>query len=75
MHYALAQLLQALQQVQRVAIGTETRSDAMPAGLRDRLCRAVEAESFPALETELSDMKSRLHGLAVKKLQLGATES
>lgn len=70
-----AQLLQALQQVQRVAIGTETRSDAMPAGLRDRLCRAVEAESFQALEVELSAVKTRLHALAAKKLQLSATES
>ena len=68
-------LLQALQQIQRLAIGTETRSDIMPAGLRDRLCRAVEAESFAALESELSFMKTRIHELAVKKLQLGATES
>ena len=68
-------LLQALQQVQRVAIGTETRSDVMPAGLRDRLCRAVEASTFRDLETELSSIKSRLHQFAVEKLHLGATES
>ncbi len=68
-------LLQALQQVQRVAIGTETRSDVMPAGLRDRLCRAVEASTFSDLETELTSTKSRLHQLAVEKLHLGATES
>ena len=68
-------LLQALQQVQRVAIGTETRSDVMPAGLRDRLCRAVEAGTFRDLETELSSTKSRLHQLAVEKLHLDATES
>jgi glutamate-ammonia-ligase adenylyltransferase len=68
-------LLQALQQVQRVAVGTETRSDFMPAGLRDRLCRAVEANSFRELETELSSTKSSLHQLAVEKLHLGATEN
>ena len=68
-------LLQALQQVQRVAIGTETRSDAMPAGLRDRLCRAVEAGTFRDLETELSSTKSSLHQIAVEKLHLDATES
>ena len=68
-------LLQALQQVQRVAIGSETRSDIMPAGLRDRLCRAVEKDTFRDLETELSSTKSRLHQLAVEKLHLEATES
>ncbi len=68
-------LLQALQQVQRVAIGTETRSDVMPAGLRDRLCRAVEASTFRELETRLSGAKSRLHQIAVEKLHLGATEN
>jgi glutamate-ammonia-ligase adenylyltransferase len=68
-------LLQALQQVQRIAIGTETRSDAMPAGLRDRLCRAVEADTFRDLEIELSSTKSRLHQMAVEKLHLDATES
>ncbi|MBD3770956.1 MAG: bifunctional [glutamine synthetase] adenylyltransferase/[glutamine synthetase]-adenylyl-L-tyrosine phosphorylase [Rhodobacterales bacterium] len=68
-------LLQALQQVQRIAIGTETETDAMPAGLRDRLCRAVDATDFPALEAELSATKSRLHLLAREKLHLGATES
>ena len=70
-----AKLLQALQQIQRVAIGTETRSDEMPAGLRGRLRRAVEAETFAALEAELSSVKSRLHELAVEKLHLDATES
>ncbi|HRX72970.1 MAG TPA: bifunctional [glutamine synthetase] adenylyltransferase/[glutamine synthetase]-adenylyl-L-tyrosine phosphorylase [Hyphomonas sp.] len=69
------ELLQALQQIQRLAIGAETSSDAMPAGLRDRLCRAVGADTFVALEAELSSMKSRLHALAVKKLHLDATES
>ena len=69
-----ARLLQALQQIQRLAIGEETRSDNMPAALRDRLCRAVEAENFPSLESELSSVKSRLHEMAVKKLHLDATE-
>ena len=68
-------LLQALQQVQRVAVGEETRSDLMPAALRERLCRAVDANTFSALEADLSSIKSRLHDLAVKKLHLDATES
>ncbi|HPE47411.1 MAG TPA: bifunctional [glutamine synthetase] adenylyltransferase/[glutamine synthetase]-adenylyl-L-tyrosine phosphorylase [Hyphomonas sp.] len=68
------QLLQALQQVQRLAIGTETRSEAMPAGLRDRLCRAVGLERFGDLEDKLSATKTKVHDIAVKKLHLDATE-
>ncbi|MEZ5945936.1 MAG: bifunctional [glutamine synthetase] adenylyltransferase/[glutamine synthetase]-adenylyl-L-tyrosine phosphorylase [Hyphomonas sp.] len=66
--------LQSLQQVQRLAIGTETSSEAMPAGLRDRLCRAVGAPDFEALEAKLSAVKSAIHTLAAKKLHLTATD-
>lgn len=67
--------LQSLQQVQRLAIGTEASADAMPAGLKDRLCRAVRADDFSTLEQELSAVKSRIHALAAEKMHLAATDS
>ena len=67
--------LQSLQQVQRLALGAEAAADAMPAGLKDRLCRAVRVDGFAALERELSSVKSRVHALAAEKLHLTATDS
>ena len=66
--------LQALQQVQRLAVGSETTVDAMPDGLKNRLCRAVGAEDFNALERHLAALKAKVHAIAVEKLQLPATD-
>lgn len=67
--------LQSLQQVQRLALGPEIQADRLPEGLKDRLCRAVSVKDFAALEADLSSVKSGIHALAVKKLQLPATDS
>ena len=66
--------LQALQQVQRLAIGSDMEADEIPDGLKDRLCRAVGAEDFAALEARLADLKARVHEIAVRKLHLVATD-
>ena len=68
-------LMQSLQQVQRLALGSDIQADNLPEGLKDRLCRAAGAENFAKLEEELSSMKSGVHALAVEKLHLGATDS
>lgn len=62
--------LQCLQQVHRLALGSELPDGGIPEGLKDRLCRSVNVEGFDTLEAEISAVKSRIHGLAVKKLQL-----
>tara|TARA_R110000787_G_scaffold71086_3_gene158199 strand:+ start:1352 stop:4039 length:2688 start_codon:yes stop_codon:yes gene_type:complete len=66
--------LQALQQVQRLAVGSEMTVDEIPDGLKDRLCRAVHEDSFHALERHLATLKSSVHAIAVEKLQLPATD-
>jgi glutamate-ammonia-ligase adenylyltransferase len=68
-------LLSALQQLQRLAIGNEPGEAVMPEGLKARMCRAVGEEDFTMLEQRLADVKSRVHTLAGEKLQLPATES
>ena len=66
--------LQALQQVQRLAIGSDMEADEIPDGLKDRLCRAVGADDFAALEARLAVLKARVHEIAVRKLHLVATD-
>ena len=66
--------LQALQQVQRLAVGSEMTADAIPDGLKDRLCRAVHEDDFGALERHLAALKSGVHAIAAEKLQLPATD-
>lgn len=65
---------QALQQVQRLAVGLSFDDETAPGGLKRRLCRAVGAESFSALKEELTSIKTSVYGIAKKKLQLAATE-
>jgi glutamate-ammonia-ligase adenylyltransferase len=66
--------LQALQQVQRLAVGSEITADDIPDGLKNRLCRAVGAEDFTALERHLAALKAKVHAIAAEKLQLPATD-
>jgi glutamate-ammonia-ligase adenylyltransferase len=66
--------LQALQQVQRLAVGSEIAADDIPDGLKNRLCRAVGAEDFNALERHLAALKEKVHAIAAEKLQLPATD-
>lgn len=76
---AALHLLSSLQQVQRLALGESemtTLTGSVPEGLKDRFCRAAGQEGgFGLLEARLSDVKARVHELAVQKLQLGATEN
>jgi [glutamine synthetase] adenylyltransferase / [glutamine synthetase]-adenylyl-L-tyrosine phosphorylase len=66
--------LQALQQVQRLAVGGEMSAETIPDGLKDRLCRAVGADDFGALEVRLAQLKAAVHAIAAEKLQLPATD-
>jgi glutamate-ammonia-ligase adenylyltransferase len=72
---AALNLLSAMQQLQRLAIGSGPVEEAMPEGLKARLCRAAGEEDFESLEERLSGVKARVHQLAREKLQLPATES
>ena len=66
--------LQSLQQVHRLALGSDVQAGVMPEGLKDRLCRSVGVDSFAALEAEISSLKSRVHALCAEKLHLPATD-
>lgn len=72
---AALNLLSAMQQLQRIAIGTDPVDAEMPEGLKARMCRAAGEEDFEGLEARLSDVKARVHALAAEKLHLPATES
>jgi glutamate-ammonia-ligase adenylyltransferase len=72
---AALNLLSAMQQLQRLAIGSDPVDEAMPEGLKARLCRAAGEEDFEGLEERLSGVKARVHQLAREKLHLPATES
>ena len=65
---------QSLQQVQRLALGTDPAADAIPEGLKNRFCRAVGAEDFEALERRLRAHKDAVHAVAVEKMHLSATD-
>jgi len=72
---AALNLLSALQQLQRLAIGTDPVDAEMPEGLKARMCRAAGEDDFEGLEERLTAVKSRVHALAAEKLHLPATES
>lgn len=72
---AALNLLSAMQQLQRLAIGTEPVDAEMPQGLKARMCRAAGEDDFEGLEERLTAVKSRVHALAAEKLHLPATES
>jgi [glutamine synthetase] adenylyltransferase / [glutamine synthetase]-adenylyl-L-tyrosine phosphorylase len=67
--------LQSLQQIERVALGSLVGAVALPRGLQDCLCRAVEAPDFATLESRLTAHKRAVHVAAQNFLQLGATEN
>ncbi len=62
--------LQSLQQVQRVAVGTDLIAGELPKALKNRLCRAVGVSDFVQLEQRLRDMKQRAHRIVERKLQV-----
>ncbi|WP_225907940.1 bifunctional [glutamine synthetase] adenylyltransferase/[glutamine synthetase]-adenylyl-L-tyrosine phosphorylase [Hyphomonas sediminis] len=74
---AALHLLSSMQQIQRLALGDgDPGEDVIPEGLKNRFCRAAaEEEGFEVLEERLREVKTRVHSMARKKLQLSATES
>jgi [glutamine synthetase] adenylyltransferase / [glutamine synthetase]-adenylyl-L-tyrosine phosphorylase len=72
---AALNLVSSLQQLQRLALGSEAEGGALPEGLKERMCRAAGEDDFEALESRLASAKERVHRLAQEKLHLPATES
>lgn len=72
---AALNLVSSLQQLQRLALGSEAEGGALPEGLKNRMCRAAGEDEFTTLEARLQAVKWRVHRLAQEKLHLPATES
>lgn len=68
-------LLQALQQVQRIATTTDTPTGTYSDGLSSRLCRAVGVDDFTQLKQRLEVVCSDVSALRVTKIGPLATES
>ena len=78
LHTTLAEsfaLLQALQQVQRMANDEITRETELSMALEDRLCRAVDRDSFDALLQALEQACGRVYDIFCKKIGTPATGS
>ena len=65
----------ALQQVLRLAVGDSVLEDDLPDGLRERLCRAVDADGFEALVERLKAHQKRASDIHLHFLPPPATES
>lgn len=61
--------LQSLQQVQRIAVGSDTSTENISAALKDRLCRAIFVSRFSQLEQDLEANCSAVSSLFSKRLQ------
>ena len=72
---AALNLVSSMQQLQRLALGSESEGGALPEGLKDRMCLAAGEDEFAMLEARLAGAKERVHRLARDKLHLPATES
>ncbi|MEO1187617.1 MAG: DUF294 nucleotidyltransferase-like domain-containing protein, partial [Pseudomonadota bacterium] len=78
LHTTLAEsfaLLQALQQVQRMANDEITRETELSMALEDRLCRAVDSDRFDALLQALEQACARVYDVFCKKIGTPATGS
>ena len=78
LHVALAEsfaLLQALQQVQRMANEEITGETELSMALKDRLCRAADCASFDALLDRLEQACGRVFDIFCKKIGTPATGS
>ncbi|MEM7766424.1 MAG: bifunctional [glutamine synthetase] adenylyltransferase/[glutamine synthetase]-adenylyl-L-tyrosine phosphorylase [Pseudomonadota bacterium] len=65
---------QALQQVLRLAVGDASGAAGFSAGLQDRMCRAVGAADFAALEAELARHREAVTALYMQKIGAAATD-
>ncbi len=67
--------LQALQQIQRLALGGDASADQISAGLADRLCRAAGASRFTELEQELEAVCAGIATLRDQRIGTLAVQS
>ncbi|WP_084419549.1 bifunctional [glutamine synthetase] adenylyltransferase/[glutamine synthetase]-adenylyl-L-tyrosine phosphorylase [Henriciella litoralis] len=67
--------LQSLQQIQRVAVGSETTSDLFSRGLRNRLSLAADCPGFDVLDHRYTEVRKAVSEIRCKKIGPLATES
>lgn len=67
--------LQALQQVQRLAVGDGKAEGPVSKGLRNRMMRAVSAQTFADVEAQLEEHCGRIADLRRREIGSLATES
>ena len=67
--------LQSIQQIQRLAVGTEVTSDQFSEGLKARLALATGCDDFPTLEQRYIAVKEAISTLRCKKIGTLATDS
>ena len=60
--------LQALQQIQRLALGADTDGDQISQGLADRFCRAIGCDEFSELEQQLEAVCKSVSVLRDKRI-------
>ena len=68
-------LLQSLQQVQRVAVGSEVSSEDFSRALKERLALAADCPGFQVLEHRYSEVRRAVADIRCKKIGPLATES
>lgn len=68
-------LLQSLQQITRVAVGTDMQAKEFSRGLRNRLALAADCPGFQVLEHRYSDARKAVADIRGKKIGPLATES
>ena len=68
-------LLQSLQQVRRIAVGSEVSSQTFSRGLKDRLALAADCPGFQVLEHRFEETKQAVAAIRSKKIGSLATDS
>ena len=68
-------LLQSLQQVRRIAVGTEVSSQTFSRGLKNRLALAADCPGFQVLEHRFEETKQAVADIRRKKIGPLATDS
>jgi glutamate-ammonia-ligase adenylyltransferase len=68
-------LLQSLQQITRVAVGSEAAPHTFSRGLRDRMALAADCPGFDVLEHRYEEVRKTVSDMRCRKIGSLATES